>query len=147
METISRKEILVKEIDLIQGCINRMASNSFMLKGWTVALVGIIVAAFSNKDNFRIICGMSSVICFIFWWLDAFFLKMEKLFRKKYSWVIKNRLSTNEYMFNLNPYEREMWLSTDSQDISLFSVMFSKTLCPFYLTLMVMIVFGIVRFA
>lgn len=29
MEKPSNKEILNKEIDLIQGCINRMANNSF----------------------------------------------------------------------------------------------------------------------
>lgn len=27
------KDILSKEIDLIQGCINRMAQNSFLIKG------------------------------------------------------------------------------------------------------------------
>jgi len=29
-------EELHKEIDLVQGCINRMAQNSFHIKGWTV---------------------------------------------------------------------------------------------------------------
>ena len=33
MEKPSNKEILNKEIDLIQGCINRMANNSFIVKG------------------------------------------------------------------------------------------------------------------
>ena len=28
---------LHKEIDLIQSCINRMAGNSFLLKGWVVS--------------------------------------------------------------------------------------------------------------
>ena len=33
-----------KEIDLIQSCINRMAQNSFQVKGWTVALFAVILA-------------------------------------------------------------------------------------------------------
>ena len=32
-------EELHKEIDLIQGCINRMANNSFLLKGWLVSII------------------------------------------------------------------------------------------------------------
>lgn len=35
---------LHKEIDLIQECIKRMASNSFMLKGWTITIFAIVLA-------------------------------------------------------------------------------------------------------
>ena len=38
------KENLHKEIDLIQECIKRMASNSFLLKGWTISLVAVVLA-------------------------------------------------------------------------------------------------------
>ena len=31
-------EELFKEIDLIQGCINRMANNSFLIKGWALSV-------------------------------------------------------------------------------------------------------------
>jgi len=37
-------EIIHKEIDLIQNCVNRMAQNSFLLKGWTVSLVAVVIA-------------------------------------------------------------------------------------------------------
>lgn len=33
MEQDEKQAILYKEIDLIQSCINRMAQNSFMIKG------------------------------------------------------------------------------------------------------------------
>jgi len=33
------KEILPKEIDLIQGVITRMANNSFFLIGWLISLI------------------------------------------------------------------------------------------------------------
>lgn len=41
-----------KHLDLIQGIINRMASNSFMLKGWAVTLmVGIFALASKDTDK------------------------------------------------------------------------------------------------
>ena len=43
------KEILHKEIDLIQGVINRMANNSFLLKGWLVTLITVVLAL--TKDS------------------------------------------------------------------------------------------------
>jgi len=33
-----------KEIDLIQGVITRMANNSFLLKGWLISLIAIVLA-------------------------------------------------------------------------------------------------------
>jgi len=42
-------EILHKEIDLIQGIINRMANNSFLLKGWIISLIAVILAL--TKDT------------------------------------------------------------------------------------------------
>lgn len=38
------KDILEKEIDLLQSCINRMAHNSFMVKGWMISLIAVIIA-------------------------------------------------------------------------------------------------------
>lgn len=47
---------------MIQGVINRMARNSFALKGWAVTLVAYIPIL-------------------VFWGLDAYYLLQEKLFR------------------------------------------------------------------
>ena len=44
-----KMEELHKEIDLIQGCINRMAQNSFLIKGWTVTLFAVILALLPEK--------------------------------------------------------------------------------------------------
>ena len=39
-----KTEIVHKEIDLIQACIARMASNSFLLKGWAISIVAVVLA-------------------------------------------------------------------------------------------------------
>ena len=64
-------------------------------------------------------------------------LKMEKLYRWKYEWVIATRLTTTEYSYNLNPYEKGMWLPNKDNSLKiepcLVRIMFTKTLIPFYL--------------
>ncbi len=42
-----------KHLELVQGVVNRMASNLFMLKGWAVTLVaGIFDLAGKDADKF-----------------------------------------------------------------------------------------------
>jgi len=123
-----------KEIDLIQACISRMAQNSFMIKGWAFALVAAFAALTSEKLNLCVLCGVGIFILLMFWCLDAFFLKTEKLYRFKYEWVIAERPKGNrEYLYDLNPYQKKTWMPNSNLP-SVISVMFSKphTLLIFY---------------
>ena len=43
------KDIMFKEVDLIQGVINRMASNSFMIKGWSLTVAGIALTGAQDQ--------------------------------------------------------------------------------------------------
>ena len=126
-------EILHKELDLIQACINRMASNSFLIKGWMITLVAALVALLADKVSVYVIVILAIVVVLGFWYLDGFFLKTEKLFRLKYEWVIEQRLKGNaEYLYDLNPYNSAMWKTPKYSEKSIFRVMFSTTLIPFY---------------
>ena len=123
-----------KEIDLIQACVTRMANNSFMIKGWAFMLVAAFIALASENLALCILCAIGIYILLTFWCLDAFFLKMEKLYRFKYEWVIAERPKGNrEHLYDLNPYQRATWAS-DKNAPSIISVMFSKpyTLLMFY---------------
>jgi len=68
MEKLST-EVIHKEIDLLQSCINRMASNSFIVKGWMVTLIVAIIALLADKANLVAISGISLVVIFCFWYL------------------------------------------------------------------------------
>ena len=115
-----------KEIDLIQGCISRMAQNSFMIKGWAYMLVVAFVALTAENLDLRILCATGIFLLLIFWCLDAFFLKMEKLYRFKYEWVIAKRPEgERECLYDLDPYQSKTWL-TGRKVPSVVSVMFSK---------------------
>ena len=51
-----------KYMDLVQGVINRMASNSFALKGWAVTLVaGIFALASKDADKCYFIIAEAGV--------------------------------------------------------------------------------------
>lgn len=132
-----KTEILHKEIDLIQSVITRMASNSFLLKGWLISLIAVILVL--SKDNLIVsnLTYLSIILCLpviVFWYLDAFFLHKEKCYRKLYEWVIQNRENTDEHLYSLN-YKR-----FEKNVPSIFRIMFSKTLFPFYgLTLIILI--------
>lgn len=142
---MKKEDILLKEIDLIQNCIQRMAKNSFVVKGWLVSLFAVIVALLPEK--FDITClsisGFLTVMCF--WYMDGFFLKIETLYRWKYEWVIKKRLSCDDYKFDLNPYNENMWLADSKgntkREPSILAKMFSKTLIPLYFPLSVGMLF------
>ena len=56
MEKDERKAIMDKEIDLIQGCISRMAQNSFIIKGWAITLVAVALASHEEKSVFQQTC-------------------------------------------------------------------------------------------
>ena len=72
-----------KHMDYIQSAITRMASNSFYLKGWNVTIIAAIVALSIKESDWRIYaCAL--LLNIVFWFLDAYYLKQEKLFRELY---------------------------------------------------------------
>lgn len=132
--------VLLKEIDLIQACINRMAQNSFMIKGWTISLVAVVLALLPESFEFTGLCLIGIVATSCFWYLDGFFLRTEKLYRWKYDWILINRLSCSDFCYDLNPYNSNMWLpnkdGSKKQIPTVVRLMFTKTLIPIYLPLL-----------
>jgi len=119
------KEFMLKEIEVIQDIIKRMASNSFLIKGWCLTLV-VATLLISGK-------ALNSFIAFIplitFWILDAYFLQQEKLYRSLYKWVISNRMKTSDFLFDMNT-------SRFKESVpKIFRLMFSFTLGLFYVSI------------
>ena len=40
-----------KHLEFIQAIISRMASNLFFLRGWTITLIGALLALFSKNNS------------------------------------------------------------------------------------------------
>ena len=128
-------ESLHKEIDLIQGCVNRMAQNSFMLKGWLISLIAVVIVLFPKDVDINpqiLLLLLFGIIC-CFWYLDGFFLNLEKLYRMKYMWVISERPKGNlNFLYDLNPYNKNMWLNPNSKKCKTINGIISITLIVFY---------------
>ena len=124
------KDCLFKEINLIQDIIKRMASNSFMIKGWSITLVVATLLLKGSKYQVPI----ALIPLFSFWVLDAYFLRQERLYRKLYEWIISNRLKSEDYLFDLNAYRFKDKVQ------STFRIMFSTTLAWFYCLMFLLII-------
>ena len=79
-------ETKIAHLQMIQAVITRMAENSFMAKGWTVTLVTALFALAAVDAN-RFFVYVAYLPAVMFWALDAYFLRQERLFRKLYDQV------------------------------------------------------------
>ena len=94
-ETIEKK---VRYLEMIQGVINRMASNSFMLKGWAVTLAsGVFVLTPVDGNLFFFLVAYIPIVCF--WVLDSYYLAEERAYRKLYKEARK--LDESDVDFNM----------------------------------------------
>lgn len=118
----------MKHLEMIQGVINRMASNSFLLKGWAVTLVAGIFAL-SSKDADKLYFLIAYIPILIFWGLDAYYLLQERLYRKLYDKICLLQEQSVDFSMDASaPGSR-------SEKYSFWNCVFSKTELGFYLPL------------
>lgn len=113
-------------LGFIQLVINRLASNSFIIKGWCITLVAALTAISLPDNMLLILIAYFPII--IFWLLDTYYLWQEKLFRGHYDEVrIKKEKEIDFGMkFSQKTINSRTYLKTA----------FSKTILPFYLILL-----------
>jgi len=144
-------DIIHKELDLIQDIIKRMAHNSFKVKAWIIGILSALVVVksevlFAKADAENTFSMQMNLFLFLpifcFWYLDAFFLSTEKLYRELYRWVVRHRPDTNAYLYDLNTFVRKVNDNEENLILAkngIWKVAFSKTLWPFYLLPMVFV--------
>lgn len=134
-----------KEIDLVQEIIKRQSQNSFQIKSWLMAILTAIIVI--GKDS--ILMNQSTKInaialnvflflpIFCFWYLDAFFLSKERLYREVYKWIIRHRRTNPElYLYDLNTFEREIGEVKEKLDLEknkTNSLIFNPNIMTFYM--------------
>lgn len=126
-------ESKLKHLEIIQGVINRMAGNSFLLKGWAITLVAALFALFA-KDNNHAYILIAYLPVIIFWILDGYFLSQERLLCNLYDDVRKFDEKEINFSMDTTNYKK------DKQNSWVYSI-FSTTLSWFYLPLIVLILF------
>ena len=79
-------ESKLKHLEFIQGVVNRLASDSFRIKGWGVVLVAALFVLLAREGRIDFLyIGLVPVL--FFWGLDGYFLWQERLFRALYEHV------------------------------------------------------------
>lgn len=74
-------EARLRHLELIQGVINRLAGNGFRIKSWSLTLVGVFLGLAVDSGNWGL--ALASVApTIVFWGLDGYFLRSERLFRE-----------------------------------------------------------------
>lgn len=110
-------------LEMIQGVINRLARNSFLLKGWSVVLISAIFAlAIRNTGIFLVYVAFFPAV--VFWGLDGYFLWQERLFRALYDYA--RALPEDQIDFSMDV------TSVTANVASWERVTFSKTLVAFH---------------
>lgn len=123
-------------LGILQGVINRMATNSAGCKTWCITLVSaiIVIVAEKNKPEY-IYISIVPIILFLF--LDSYYLGLEKLFRNLYNGFIKKLHSdtaTIDDVFIVTP-------GTKSEIFfAVFKSFFSISVWPFYILLGLMLI-------
>ena len=118
----------LKHLEMIQGVINRMAKNSFMLKGWAVTLIAGILAL-AGKDANKIYFISSYIPIIMFWMLDTYYLLQERLYRSLYEKVRK--IDEMDIDFSL----KATFDDFPNSNNRFFACLLSKTEVGFYLSL------------
>ncbi|KFI35895.1 hypothetical protein HX99_05115 [Peptococcaceae bacterium SCADC1_2_3] len=129
LEKEQKKRFFIEELKIIQDIIKRMAFDSFMIKGWAITLV--IITLLLKGGSFQVF--ISFIPLLVFWYLDAYFLWQERMYRELYNWVVKNRLKTEDFLFDLNAYRFKDKVQGKLR------IMFSITLGWFYGSIAVLI--------
>ncbi len=131
---IDRAKILIEELKILQGVINRMAQNSLECKKWTLALVvGVLSLKIEATSNLYGLCVLG-VLLACFYLLDAYYLAQEKLFREQYQWLIENRLKTDAKLFEVFPIHQTC------QSTQFLSAMRSPSLFPYWVLALCLVV-------
>ena len=76
----------LKHLEFIQAVINRMATNSATIKGWSITLV-VALFALAAKDASMEFVLISYLPVLLFWGLDGYYLCKERGYRELYDEV------------------------------------------------------------
>ena len=122
---MDEKEKLIRHLEMIQGVINRLGHDSFLIKGWSTAILaaGVIFIARNEIQNGYFLL-LFLIIVIGFWVLDGFYLRQERLFRELYCDISKQE-KTNFSMCT-KQYENQ-------PKCKCIKCVCSKTLLLFYL--------------
>ncbi len=113
----------VKHLEFIQGVVNRLSTNSFLLKGWSVVLVSALFALSAGDANV-VFVYLAYVPACVFWGLDGYFLAVERAYRRLFDEVRLLDAANVDFSMKTRSEDAGFWKWVDAT--------MSKTLIPFH---------------
>jgi len=127
-------EAKLKHLEFIQNVITRMNTNSFQIKGWTITIISAILAVYAaTKNNCFILLGLFPTL--MFWFLDTYYLMMERKFRGLYNDVAG--ISEKPIDIKLFVMKPDLYVKGKYCYCNVFR---SKTIWPVYLPIILMLI-------
>lgn len=123
----------IKHLEFIQSVISRMNDCSFKIKGWAVTVTSALLALYAY-NNIKICLYTSIVAITAFCLLDAYYLQQERKFCGMYDDVAG--ISNDN---NLRPFEMKTTFYKKGK-YRYCKALFSKTIMPLYLSLVVAVI-------
>jgi hypothetical protein len=122
----------MKHLEMIQGVISRLGTNSFLIKGWAVTVSGAFLGfAIGGKEWGLAAASLMPVV--LFWLLDAYFLRAERMFRALHDAVRAFNAAIPPFFMAATHHDFGETKATTSWN----KVIFSWTLIVFYGALVV----------
>lgn len=118
----------LKHLEFIQGVITRMNSNSFSIKTWMMTILAAFLALYASNQNANYLL-IAIVPTFIFWFLDAKYLKIEKQYRILYKETVANNVESFD-------------MDSSKYDVCYCGILFSQTILWIYLPIIFSLVFA-----
>ena len=117
-------------ITVHQSIIARMATNSMNCKTWCISLVSAIIALGVTKESWHI-SAIAILPLSVFWFLDAYYLKLEKTHRLSFDDFVKYTLNSEKIFVFESASNEPVW---------------SRAVAPFYIMQVITIILIIVYF-
>ena len=126
-------ESKIKHLEMIESIIERMGNNSFQLKGWAVALVAI-VGGFASHGSDKRFFLIAVIPIIAFWFLDAFYLMMERRYKILYKNVAEKEVDQIDFQMDIR---HASYTDEEKRDASYCRCLFSITEWLFYVSILI----------
>jgi hypothetical protein len=105
-------EAKLKHLEFIQSAVARMATNSFLFKGWAITIAAGL-SGFAAVNTKTVLVTIALVSSIMFWGLDGYYLWLERCFVRLHESVSK--LNEAEIDFEMTPDKKHAlrrWVRT-----------------------------------
>lgn len=135
---VFKEDDIRQHLMMQQDIINRMANNSSNCKAWLITIVAALTALQITQETIHNFGWLMIIICLMFWYLDAFYLALERLHRDNERYFVselkKENFSIEELIYCFSTKGNDKLMLT-------LKAMWSTSCFPFYIILIGLTVF------